>query len=737
MPTPKPLLLGVNGKSNALVGTSSGQIPTWSASAQEWVPAATVNFGTLTYEPSNLLASFGSDVNGYSQTVFQNSNSGVNAARALVVTNDIGTDTEYFADFGITSSTYGNSYDTFPEQANSVFLTANGGFDEGDPAVNLNIGVYRGSGSTNIIYNEGLNAYLINTAGALSPRSAFASGVVTTDFGTVGYVLTSAGNNAPPIWQPSSGGGAYLPLAGGTLDAGSKVTFASSTTSNAGLSLGATLGTAPTSPVQGDIWTTSTGAAFIATNSVSQQFITSAPQTDVTIQPSNAGTARTISITAGTATTASGSGGAFILAAGQGASGGNGGTLTLRGGLAGSGGANGAVSIGETNTASIGIGAAGVTSTFGGRVVTPALTISAAGFNIAPTSATPTTLVNGDLWTTSAGLFARIGGATQQYGVLGVSNSWTSTNTFSAATVSFGTSANTGTVSLGTGATLSGSTKTVNIGTGGVSGSTTSITIGATAGTSTTTLNGTVSLANALAATSGGTGQASYAVGDLLYADTTTSLGRIADVATGNALISGGVSTAPSWGKIGLTTHVSGTLGVGNGGTNNASLSVTQGTVYYGNGTQLVGLAPGTSGQFLQTQGASANPQWASVPAQPYDFASRFVGTPVASRVLAEWVADRAVTLSTVATATTGWQFWCVNRPATTTTNLLVKKNGSTIATFQFTTTSTLAYNRYQGLLSGSITATTLAVGDFLTVETDTTVDAAFSTPIFTIQGTA
>ena len=42
-------------------------------------------------------------------------------------------------------------------------------------------------------------------------------------------------------------------------------------------------------------------------------------------------------------------------------------------------------------------------------------------------------------------------------------------------------------------------------------------------------------------ATAGGTGQTSYAVGDLLYADTTTTLAKLPDVATGNALISGGV----------------------------------------------------------------------------------------------------------------------------------------------------------------------------------------------------
>lgn len=71
----------------------------------------------------------------------------------------------------------------------------------------------------------------------------------------------------------------------------------------------------------------------------------------------------------------------------------------------------------------------------------------------------------------------------------------------------------------------------------------------------------------AVTAAQGGTGIASYAVGDIVYASGATTLSKLADVATGNALISGGVTTAPSWGKVGLTTHVSGTLPVANGGT--------------------------------------------------------------------------------------------------------------------------------------------------------------------------
>lgn len=85
-----------------------------------------------------------------------------------------------------------------------------------------------------------------------------------------------------------------------------------------------------------------------------------------------------------------------------------------------------------------------------------------------------------------------------------------------------------------------------------------------------------LTLTTALAATSGGTGQSSYAVGDLLYASTTTALSKLADVATGNALISGGVGVAPAWGKVGLTTHVTGTLAVGNGGTGMTAVTATQ-----------------------------------------------------------------------------------------------------------------------------------------------------------------
>jgi hypothetical protein len=82
-----------------------------------------------------------------------------------------------------------------------------------------------------------------------------------------------------------------------------------------------------------------------------------------------------------------------------------------------------------------------------------------------------------------------------------------------------------------------------------------------------------LTIATALPAASGGTGNNTYAIGDLLYASGTTTLSKLADVATGNALISGGVGVAPSYGKIGLTTHITGTLAVANGGSGATTLT--------------------------------------------------------------------------------------------------------------------------------------------------------------------
>lgn len=181
-----------------------------------------------------------------------------------------------------------------------------------------------------------------------------------------------------------------------------------------------------------------------------------------------------------------------------------------------------------------------------------------------------------------------------------------------------------------------GGSGTVNSGTTGqlgyyaASGTTLS---GVGPGTTTTLLHGnaagapsyaaaslTADVTGTLPAANGGTGIASYAVGDLLYASGATALSKLADVATTNVLLSGGVATAPSWGKVanaalsnsaitlcGTSTSLGGSL------TASAcmdSVGATQGQILYRNGANWTVLSPGTSGQLLQSGGAAANPSW-------------------------------------------------------------------------------------------------------------------------------
>ncbi len=126
----------------------------------------------------------------------------------------------------------------------------------------------------------------------------------------------------------------------------------------------------------------------------------------------------------------------------------------------------------------------------------------------------------------------------------------------------------------------------------------------------------TTHISGTLPAANGGTGIASYTIGDIVFASGTTSLSKLTAVATGNALISSGTGTAPAYGKVGLTTHISGTLGVGHGGTGATTLTVNG--ILYGNTTSAVQVtAAGTwdsnvgfeCGQLLSVN-ASNVPTW-------------------------------------------------------------------------------------------------------------------------------
>lgn len=106
-------------------------------------------------------------------------------------------------------------------------------------------------------------------------------------------------------------------------------------------------------------------------------------------------------------------------------------------------------------------------------------------------------------------------------------------------------------------------------------------------------------------------------VGDIFSSSTTNTMSRITAVATGNALISGGVATLPSWGKI-TTSH---TTGIAASGANAdiTSLSVLgdissdvdfAGTLTLLGTVQDSGATGGVAGQILSTTGTSVS--WTS-----------------------------------------------------------------------------------------------------------------------------
>lgn len=113
-------------------------------------------------------------------------------------------------------------------------------------------------------------------------------------------------------------------------------------------------------------------------------------------------------------------------------------------------------------------------------------------------------------------------------------------------------------ITAGLGMTKDGNTLDVNGTTDRITANADSIDIASTyVGQASITTLGTITTgtwnASVIGATKGGTGISSYSVGDILYADTTTTLAKLVPGTAGHPLVSGGTGAAPSYAQVGTT----------------------------------------------------------------------------------------------------------------------------------------------------------------------------------------
>jgi len=180
----------------------------------------------LTFNASNSGITSGAAVSGnYLQTVIQNSSSTAGASTNYVLSNDLGTDSTYYGEFGMNSSLYSGA------GVPSDFFSLNNGIYFSGHDGDISFGSGNGKKTYFAWGSSGQSAHVINSSGAIGLNTNLAAGTGsgTTNFGTSGQVLTSAGSAATPTWTTPNA--ATVTLAAGA-GATNYLTFSATATGN-------------------------------------------------------------------------------------------------------------------------------------------------------------------------------------------------------------------------------------------------------------------------------------------------------------------------------------------------------------------------------------------------------------------------------------------------------------------------------------------------------------------------
>jgi hypothetical protein len=160
----------------------------------------------LSFNASNTGFSAGASISGnYLQSLLQNKSGTAGASTNYVLSNDLGTDSTYYGEFGMNSS-------VFSASTPSDFFSINNGVYFSGHDGDLTYGSGNGFKSYFAWGATANSAHVINASGALGFSTNLGTTPAlsgTTGFGTSGQALISAGSAAAPAWGtlPITGGG--------------------------------------------------------------------------------------------------------------------------------------------------------------------------------------------------------------------------------------------------------------------------------------------------------------------------------------------------------------------------------------------------------------------------------------------------------------------------------------------------------------------------------------------------
>ena len=180
--------LSFAGGTLSVSSTPTFSIATLNGTISGSATAGALAYGTLGYSDTNMFASFQTSVNSYAQMILQNTSNGATASTDLVLSNNLGTATTYYANLGINSSGFtGSGSFNLP---NATYLSATSG--------DLTIGTLTGNAIHFVVNNGASDAAGISSSGAFSAVTMSLGGAAlgTNTLAVTGGISSSSGVTA-------------------------------------------------------------------------------------------------------------------------------------------------------------------------------------------------------------------------------------------------------------------------------------------------------------------------------------------------------------------------------------------------------------------------------------------------------------------------------------------------------------------------------------------------------------